>query len=190
MTLEELKGFVESIVDDIVETSDLVRWLNAGQNRMAIDADATFPQLTTDLSSTFVFDEKYHEVPVLYAAARYKEQDSSLQESRNFMVQFEDAKKTFVAKYEVPFRYRDDPNSQQFVAVGGETGFTITKSSYDYDTSDLQVYVNGIRVKDVQINEDASFTLMQVLVADDCVTCMWEEHSDLVDAPYSWWREW
>lgn len=191
MTLQEMINAINRRIDDIVITPDAVEWLNEGQNIMAIAVGAKFPQLSTsDLSGTFVFDAKYHGIPVLFACARYKEQDSSLQESNNFMTQFEEFKKEFVENYEVPPRYRDDRHSQQFIAREGEDTFVITKVDYHPSSGDLKVYVNDLPVypRFIGSGADRSFTLETPCQEGDAVTAIWEIHTDMQEPPYPWWR--
>lgn len=188
MNLQEMKAAVERRVDDVVDIADVVEWLNSAKDRMATAKEAKFPDLSaTDLQGTFPFDSKYHEGPVAYAAAKAKELDSALSEASNYMSQFEDIKKEFVDNYELPPRYRDDRLSQQFTATEGQTLFTITKNGYNSRQGDLKVYVNDVEADFVK-SDNRGFVLTVVTSAGDVVTAVWEEHQDIVEPPYSWWK--
>ena len=187
MNLQQMIDAINRRVDDAVNTQDAVEWLNSGKNQMAMAIGATFPDLVaTELSSSFAFDEKYHEAPVLYASACFKEQDSSIGEAQNFMYKFEILKNEFVKNYDLPVSYRDNHLTQQFVADGVNNTFAITKESYSTSYGDLKVYVNNVRTTDFTVSGN-TFTCQNV-VKDDRITATWEEHADLIDPPYNWWN--
>lgn len=190
MNLQQMIDAINSRLEEVVDNNEAVEWLNAGKNQMAIAVGAKFPDLNpANMQDTFVFDERFHEAPVLYACARYKERDSAIGESANFMAQFEALKKEFALEYVVPPRYREDRMSQQFIAADGQTTFTITKDTYDFRYGDLKVYVNDVPCHNVQISRDNTFTILSpTLKQGDAVTAIWEEHVDLIEPPYNWWR--
>jgi hypothetical protein len=191
MNLQEMISAINRRIDDVIATSDAVDWLNEGQNLMGIAVGAKFPQLSvSDMTGTFAFDEVYHGIPILFACARYKEQDSSLQESNNFINQFEAHKKDFVERYELPPRYRMDRQSQQFTATDGQDTFTITKIDYSPTSGELKVYVNDLPVSLISINDDKSFVLALPCLLGDAVTAVWEEHPYLEEPPYPWMKNW
>lgn len=192
MNLQQMINLINTNVDDVVSTNDAVAWLNTGKNKMAIAVGALFPDIaiTSDLSDTFVFPAKYHHLPVLYACASYKGQDTSLQEKGSFMQEFVDGLQDFVARYDVPPYYRDDDTSEQFIATAGQSIFTINKNSYDPVSGDLKVYINGRQTFDFTPNRDTrykEFILATACNTGDKVTALWEIHTDLIEAPYSWW---
>lgn len=187
MTLQEMIDAINRRVDDVVDTADAVEWLNAGKNQMALAIGANFPDLSAnDMQGTYPFPAKYHEGPVLYACARFKEQDSSLAEAASFMTQFEVFKREFATAYEVPPRYLDTPNSQQFDVQEGQMIFTITKESYSRSQGDLKVYLND-QPAEFAKGTSKSFILLTSCKAGDRVTAVWENHADLINPPYNWW---
>jgi len=187
MTFQEMIEAINRRVDDVVDTADAIEWLNAGKNQLAIAVGAKFPDIDpANLDQSFPFDDKYHEAPVLYACARFKEQDGSLGEAANYMAQFEFLKREFVTNYVVPPRYLDTRNSQQFVVQEGQALFTITKESYDRSYGDLKVYLND-EPAEFCLGEGNTFMLLTPCKAGDIVTAVWEEHADLVQPPYNWW---
>ena len=188
MTLQEMLAAVNRRIDDVAVQADAVEWLNEGKNKMAIAVGASFPDVSV-LTDSFVFDARFHGLPVLFASARYKEQDAVLSEANNFMVQFMDGLKDFITKYEVPPIYREDHTTQQFTATVADDTFTITKQTYDKTQGDLVVYVNGIATTNFTINLDGTVKVYGT-VSGDKVTMVWEEHVDLVQPPYSFWGRW
>lgn len=206
MNLQDMIAAINRRVDDTISTTDAVDFLNAGQNVLAMEIGASFEQLqVTNLSGTFDFPEKYHEIPVIYACMRFKELDSVLTEANNYRAQFEQMKKYFVTSYQIPIWQRDDRLVQQFIALGGQTAFVITKDGYDPNQGDLQVYKNGIKlmawervistvVDEADIvttltttNDPYGFIVTNACVLGDKITAIWEEHQDIVEPPYSWW---
>lgn len=188
MNLQQMIDAINRRVDDVVDATDAVEWLNSGKDQMAIAVEATFPDLDiANMQGTFPFPSKYHEGPVLYAAARFKEYDSSISEAANFMAQFETVKQNFVRNYSVPPSYRDDRLAQQFIVSSGQTEFAITKQGYEPRYGDLVVYVNDLRVDRELVEDSTAFTPLASLAPGDRVTAVWEEHNDLIDPPYNWW---
>jgi hypothetical protein len=188
---------INANVDDVVDNTTAVRWLNAGQNQMAVEARASFTQLSaTNLNGTFDFPEKYHETPVLYACAMYQSSESSIGEKNSYFVQFQDGLKSFIENYDVPMVQRDDTNTQQFTktAIDANT-YTITKRGYvDGYKSNLKVYINNVETTLFTIN-DKSFTLteivgVQVPVDGDKITAQWEDRPEMIEPPYTWWKAW
>ena len=48
MTLQEMIDAINRRVDDVVDTTDAVEWLNAGKNQMALAIGANFPDLSAN----------------------------------------------------------------------------------------------------------------------------------------------
>lgn len=208
MKLAEMFTLLNLYVDDVVSSTAATTLINAGQNKMAAEIKAAFPQLSvTDTEGTFVFPEKYHETPVLYAAAMIKAQDSSIREKESFLGQFEQGKADFIENWTVPPRYKDDQNVQQFrstadVSLVIPTTYTITSETYDPNFSQLIVYVNDLKTTrytfptsevyptvttSTYSNNIKSFTLLDVPPADAYITAIWEIHAEYQSPPYSWW---
>jgi hypothetical protein len=60
MKLSEMHELLRFYVDDAVSLTVATSILNAGQNSMAIEVKASFPQLNATLpEGTFIFPEKY-----------------------------------------------------------------------------------------------------------------------------------
>lgn len=190
-TLQDCMNGLNDLVEDIVDQNAAVRWFNQAQNRMASSVKAIFTQFSTDTSLTTIIDvpDKWAEALVLFAAAKYKEVDTALQEANNFMAQFQEVHKEFTENFQVPVQLLDDHNVQQFVATAGQTDFTITKQGFSPAVGVLKVFVNGVETTDFQSN-DTVFTLTTGANVSDKVTALWEVHGDLIAPPYSWMGGW
>lgn len=187
MKLSEMFTLLNIYVDDVVAATTATTLFNAGQNKMAAEIKAAFPQLTASVTDgTFIFPEKYHETPVLYAAAMIKAQDSSVREKESYLNQFHDGLNSFTENWDVPARYKDDINVQQFIAIDGQTKFTITKDSYAYNFSNIQVFVNDLEISAFSADSTNAITLVKACVAGDCVTTTWIVNDSLQRPPYPW----
>jgi hypothetical protein len=189
MILSDMLLAFNDQTDDFADTTTIVRWLNFAQNDMATVVEAKFPQLDpSNMNDTFVFDEKFHELPIMYAVAKFKAADTSDSEANLAMQEYLDKRTWFMANYKKPMRYNDEATVQQFVATAGQTVFTITDTGYDYRTGNLKVYVNDVKQPKLSYKYDrySTFTLLTACNDGDCVTAEWEEHSEMEDAPYGW----
>jgi hypothetical protein len=183
-------------VDDVVETSTAVSWLNAGQNKMAAEARASFTQLSaTNLNGTFDFPEKYHEVPVLYACAMFQSSESSIGEKESYLRQFEEGVKSFIENFDIPVELRDDSNTQHFTKTAtDENQYFITKRGYS-DRSNLKVYRNGVETTLFSLIEKNGFEILFIVnvqepAVGDKITARWEDRPDLQEPPYPWMKAW
>lgn len=207
MTLTELTNAINRRIDDVIPQADAIEYMNAAKNRMGYEVRAKFPDLdTTNVTSfPFVFDDKWSELLVMFASARFKERDVMLDEARNFMAQFEDGLKYFVEYYEPIIQYKDDAWCQQFTAQTGQSAFVITKVGYDHSSANLKAYVNGLESTDFTIPTQSNtpitttlaatndprgfvFNPTTTLNAGDQITALWEIHDDLTAPPYTWWK--
>lgn len=175
MNISEMISLVEAYIDDLVDTTTCVTMLNAGQSQMETEAQVRFPPIVQTVEMDFVppYPEIYHEIPVLYAAAMYKAQDSSIREKDSFMAQFYDRLRSFVANYDPPVQYLNRANVQQFDAAEDQTVFTVTKTTYNAVYGNPVAYVNGNPV-DAAIN-DRTVTLPSPAAEGAIVTVMWDD---------------
>lgn len=211
MTVDDLINATNSRVDDELHGDSAVyEWFNSGLNQLGIAVQAIFPQLSQN-TDTPAIPAKYHEALAVYAAAKYKERDSSLSESNNFMGQFNEMKKDFVKFYDPPLQYRDDELSELFTAQAGQLAYVITNKTYNPMAGNLQVYYNGrlltpnvdyflpdnpaqtytqIITTNTETNDQDGFVLNanMTIHAGDLISAIWEEHADYVEPPYSFWR--
>jgi len=206
VNVQDMINAVNRRIDDTIDSTTIVDYLNAGQNVMGMQVNALFTSLSAGTTTyTPVYDTKYHEIPVLYACMRIKEMDSVLTEAQNFRDQFETQLKYFVLNYRVPPSLRDDRMSQQYTASSGQTAFVISKLTYDPDSSTITVYKNdrewlgwskvtstvsdssSIVTTTTSTNDPNGIILNTACTAGDLITLVWDEHSDVANPPYSWW---
>jgi hypothetical protein len=183
---------INANVDDVVDSNTAINWLNAGQNIMAVESKAVFSQLSnTNLTGTFDFPAKYHEVPVLYACAMYQSSESSIGEKNSYVIQFQEGVKNFTETYDVPMQYRDDSTTEQFTKTSTDNNtYTITKRGYlDGYKSNLKVYINNV-VTTLFVATDKSFTLTYTPTVGDKITASWEDRPEMNEPPYTWWKAW
>lgn len=208
LTQDKLVQAVCNRVDDSPANTSVTDWLNSGQNVMANKVGAIFPQLDPNNSSSqFVFDDKWAEIPVIYACARFKQADLMYPDADRYMQQFNDLLKDFVARYNLPEQYMDSPQAQQYTATAGQTDFTITKESFDPRFGNLRVYVNGnlaqFNTSDNAVSSTVAqaydraalvvpytFTLTTACVGGEYVTAVWDMNTELEFPPYSFWTRW
>ncbi len=191
MKLSEMITLLNTYVDDVVAASTATTLFNAGQNKMAAELKAAFPQLvSTAVDSTLSFSEKYHEIPVLYAAAMIKAQDSSVREKGSFLDQFHDGMASFIENYDLPAQYKDDVNVAQYVAAAAQQVFTITNDTYLDQYSNLKVYVNSVRTYDFTKPTATSFSLNTACVGGEFVTAIWDIDHAMQEPPYPWMAGW
>ena len=183
-------------VDDVIDNSVAVSWLNAGQNKMASEARASFTQFTlTSLNSTPDFPEKYHEIPVLYACAMFQSSESSISEKESYLRQFEEGVTSFIENYDIPVELRDDSNTQHFTKTStDENRYFISKRGYS-DRSNLKVYINGVETTLFSLIEKNGFEILFIVnvqepVVNDKITARWEDRPDLQEPPYPWMKAW
>lgn len=212
MNLQQMIDAVNNRVDDSISGTLITEYLNAGQNVMAMEVGAAFTQFVYgQMTVSPDFDEKYHEIPVLYACMRIKEMDSVLTEAANYRMQFEERKKFFIANYQVPIYLRDDRITQQFTASAGQMAFVITKTTYDPQQGSLTVYktsygttnstdlisftrvvstitdVSQASTTNTTTNDPRGFILTYACAVGDKITAVWQEHNDIVQPPYPFW---
>lgn len=199
MQLQELKAMMWDRVDDAPLDLTVMRWFDAAQLRLASAVNAKFPKFVTNGTFTPtvepVFDEQWHEALVVFACARYKEAEASLNEVANYQQQFDNIVKEMTENYEVPLIYRNDRVSQQFTVTDPtQMTFTITKIGYDPTYGNLKVFINGLETTDFALAWDGtkafSINATTSLVVNDIVTALWEEHYEFQESPVPWWNNW
>ena len=176
MNVAQMKKMLEFYVDDIVENDIAVQLFNEGKNEMAIVVDADFPdlQITSDLSDEFAFDEKYHNAPVLYAAAMVKAYDSSLNEKNSFMQQFQQAVARFNTNYVVPIQFRNEAGYWHYT-VTEDAGVTEVSVSDEYyhTWSWVKVYLDEVLTNDAGVYGN-KITFPSVVPKGTIITVCWD----------------
>jgi len=195
--LSEMIALTNSYIDDVAPNDEIIRWLNMGKDRMAIEVKSTFPDLPTvaqdqTLTATFIFPAKYHEVPCLYAAAMYRGQESSLNEKGSFMQQFELGVRNFSENYNPPMQYRDEHNIIQYTATAGQTDFVIANDMFTPFYGDVRFYVNSVPNDYFVVQSKALFKYVGTtpLTNGAKVTLIFEQNANFIEPPYHWMRSW
>jgi hypothetical protein len=190
MNATALQQKVNTRLGEFLDAPTVLGWFDDAQNQMAMMANAVFPQFLNPDGSLSglaapVFDNKYHEALVIYAIARYREQDSSLQEMTYMDKQFNAMLTEFARKYNVPPQYRDDAITNQYIATAGQLQYRILDDNFDQNYMNTCVYQNSNPVPfktgtlkltspsmyiDV-VNLDPSVTVL----AGDVITIVWED---------------
>lgn len=187
MQLSEMIRLVGIYIDDVADSSDILLLLNAAKNAMATEVRCTFPDLvaSTDMSDTFVFDAEYHEIPVLYAAAMLKSQDSAVREKESYLSQYMAGISNFAENYDPPVQYLNLPNVQHFIATVAQTDYIVTKGGFHPRYGNLKLYRNSLPIVEDFVIGSNIFKLSPLtsVVAGDIITAVWEMNSDYGYAP-------
>lgn len=183
-------AMLQVLIDDVPDQADAVALLNAGQDKLAVEVSASFPALNvSDQEASPVYPKEYHQLPVFFAAAMFKGQDSSIAEKNSYMGDFISGLQDFSENYDPPVNYLNKPTVQQFDVVDIEQAiFFITKRGYSARYGNPEAYVNGVPV-DFEKQYDGSILLLEPAVTGDRVTVQWEEHYDFTTRPayYAGW---
>jgi hypothetical protein len=187
MNVGQMKALLEFYIDDISDETIALQLFNAGKDRMSAEIEVDYPDVVGggNLLDSFAFDPKFHELPVLYAAAMYKAADSSVNEKNSFMAQFEAGVTRFVQQATVEIDQKTGETTQQLVAssTSAQDGFLITKNDFSPRFTEMHVYVNGLETWDYRWSPD-NFRLILIpsAVEGDKVTITWEMN-DIWTAP-------
>lgn len=187
MNFAAMKTLLEYYVDDTVDTPIALILVNEGKNKMAAAVHAKFPDIVeSGTGDTFVFDDRFHELPVLYAAAMVKAYDSSVREKDSFMMDFKDGLKEFAKEYSPPIQYvADNGYSQAFTAAAGDTTFTVTNPSFS-TYGNVDVYLNSSPVPHSRVGN--VITLPSPLLGGEILTVTWDPLG--YDNVQPWMRMW
>lgn len=188
MKFSDMKTLLEFYVDDIVDTKTAIILFNAGKDKMAAAVNAKFPNLPDQTigEEEFVFDSRFHELPVLYAAAMVKSYDSSIREKESYDAQFRDGIREFVENYDPPIQYLDNELVKHITVTDplGQSNFKITAANYNR-YSDVNVYVNSELVPFQSIGSE--ITLLDPAPEGSVVTLTW--NPDVYSAE-PWMKVW
>lgn len=182
MKLSEMVGLVNIYIDDVADSGDIVALLNAAKNTMALEVKCRFPDITlnSNMDDTFVFDDVYHETPVLYAAAMLKSQDSAIQEKESYLSQYVSGLSNFSENYDPPVQYLNTPNVEHFTATMSQMNFIITKNNFHPRYGNLKLYKNSVEITDA-FDIDGNAVILSALTTvahGDIITAVWEVNSD------------
>ena len=188
MRYAKMKELLEFYVDDIVDTTIAVQLFNAGKDKLAAAVNAKFPDLPENPTGDeeFVFDSRFHELPVIYAAAMVKSYDSSIREKESYLAQFQDGIREFVENYDPPVQYLDTDYVKHFTVTdeNGQSEFAVISRNYN-SYGDIDVYVNSVPV--AFRRSGPNITLVEPAPEGSTVTLMWEPNFYSAD---SWLKAW
>lgn len=187
MNYGDMKKLLEYYVDDVVDTTTTTALFNSGKNKMAIAVHAEFPDITpTAPNDNFVFDARFHEIPVLYAAAMAKSYDSSLQEKNSYLNQYETGLRDFIQNYDPPIQYLRQEYMQHMTVseLLGTTSVAVTNPTYN-TRGVVDVYVNSVPV--TYTGTATGIDLISPAPLGSVITVVWEPN--IYNAP-SWMKAW
>jgi hypothetical protein len=188
MDYNAMKDLLEFYIDDVIDTPIAVTLFNEGKNKMANVVNANFPDLPEAPveGDQFVFDAKYHNAPVLYAAAMYKGYDSSIGEKQSYMADFQEALRDFQNDYIVPLVYRNDSLIYKYTVTEttGIDTITVTDESFNR-YGNLSVYVNNLPASYSRYGN--VFTFATTIPLGSTVIVAWEPNQYYVEP---WNRMW
>jgi len=193
----QVQALIKAVQDRLQESALdgllILDWMDEAQNRIGLRVGAIFPKFlnpdgTQSTLAEPVFDNRYHELLVIYACARYRESDEAMNEAQYIDNLFENRLNEAAVYIQVPLTYRDDPFTQQFTAVLAQTDFPITKPNFFPQFNYLQVYLNGsIKQRFVDyriIGNTVSF--LNPMAGGEQITCTWQEAEPYNVKPNTW----
>jgi hypothetical protein len=188
-----IKAVQDRLQEPALEGILILGWMDEAQNRIGLRAGAVFPKFlnpdgTQSALTEPVFDNRYHELLVIYACARYRESDEAMNEAQYIDNLFEHRLSEATVYIQVPTIYQDNPFAQQFIAIANQTDFQITKPNFFPHLNYLQVYLNGTPQKrSVDYRLDGNTVKLSVpTMLGDQVSCTWEEAEPYNIPPRTW----
>lgn len=195
MNLGDYKRKIKSLAenDNSISATDITDWLDDAIGEVNQALKTNFP-LMTGQPDTYSpeFDSRFHEVLMLFAQKRYREQDADYNSSGYWQAQFEGMLQVMQRDMTIPPSYRADPSVQQIVVPNPVVAtFNITMP-YGAYFSDLEVYQNDNRLYDDQgywtvnqFNRQITFTCS--LTAGDKLTIVFVNDDVTNQPPFEWW---
>lgn len=194
MTLDEIISATRTLAenDQSISQNDIVAWVDMAINRINQALQANIP-LTKGKPTTYEpeFDPRYHEALVMFAVSKYYEADSAYANAQYFMQQFENMVSLMQRDMEIKPSMRADYNVQQIVVTDPSVSAYTLNMPYGSYFDTVSVYHNDVPVdlKNYYLNlynKQIVFTGI-TLSANDKITIVFENNSDMNNPPYSWW---
>lgn len=188
-----IKAVQDRLQEDTLEGLIILGWFDEAQNRLGIRTGGNFPRFlnpdgTQSTVDEPVFDDRYHELLIIYACARYRESDEAIGEAQYLDSIFETILSECVNTIQIIPMYQDTAYSQQFIATTGQTDFVITKPNFSPRYNELRIYVNNVlksTPKDYRMDMN-TIRITSGLVEGDRVSALWEDADLLNDPPQTW----
>lgn len=188
MKMQEMMTLFEYYVDDVIDTSTVVSTFNRGKDIMIQDMDVEVPDLDySNPNDQYIFPEKFHELPLLYAAAMFKAYDSSLQEKESFLQQFYAGVQKFKTGWEIPEHLKKG-DDRQVITLEEDlltNDITITSNTYT-KYGFVDVYVNGTLVPNTRYGKIISIDSSIKLMKGDIITVIWDTYHVWHRPQYTW----
>lgn len=194
MTLDEIISATRTLAenDQSISQNDIVAWVDMAIDRINQALQANIPHVKGK-STAYVpeFDSRYHEALVMFAVAKYYEADSAYNNAQYFMQQFENMVMSMQRDMEIKPSMRADYNVQQIVVTDPNTSVYTLDMPFGSYFDVINVYRNDSLVdpKNYYLNlynKQIVFTGI-TLSANDKITIVFENNSDMNNPPYSWW---
>lgn len=197
MQLSEIRAYVKDLAEQDLSITDaqVDRWVNSAINRINTALESNFPKIITGAAGTYEpeFDERYHEILVIFANAKYRESDADFNSAGYFMNTFNDMLMDMQRDMEIPPAFRKDKDVQQIVVTNATTiGYNLSMpygSYFDY----ISVYKNNVLLEPKYYRialETKTITMLTTLVVNDKITVVFENDSALNQPPHAWWSNW
>lgn len=188
MNYAEAKVLLEYYVDDVVDTATTSLLLNAGKNKMAVAVHSKFPDIEPVApNDTFVFDDRFHELPVLYAAAMAKSYDSSIQEKNSYLTQFEINLKDFVQNYDPPIQYVQAEYIYHMTVTESVGTTLVDVMNKTYNThGNVNAFVNSMPIPHLRTR--TGIVLHEPAPFGSVITVTWEPNR--YEGAQSWQKAW
>lgn len=181
MNISTLIKSTNDRLQETLPTLTIIGWFNEAQNKLASRVEAVFPSLvnkdgTQSPITEPVWDDRFHDLLVIYACARFRESDEAIGEAQYLDGLFYDKLTDAVAEMDIPLQYKNNDNTQQFKSTEGQVDFTITKDTFHDTYGKVQVFVNGTELtkfSDFSIS-GRTISLLTPCIENDLVSILWE----------------
>lgn len=178
--------------DQSIANADITGWVDDAIGRINQAMKSNIPT-TSGNTTTLVpaFDARFHECLVIFAVAKYRESDSDYQSAQYFLGTFDDMLKIMQRDMTLLPSVRVDNNVQQIVVPNTTTFVFTLVMDYGSYFDNISVYNNDILVDDKYYKLDVTNRqitfIAYTFAANDKVTILFENNSDLSNPPYQWW---
>lgn len=193
MKMSEIIYKVKSLAenDQSIADTDISKWVDDAINRinqtLQCNIATTGGNITTLVPA---FDERFHEALVLFSVGRYRESDSDYNGAGYYMNQFTDMLHTMQRDMVISPSSRIDFNVQQIIGLVNTQSYTLSIPSGSYFDI-INVYVNDILQNPTAYtitSDTTNITFNTITInANDKITIVFENNSDLNNPPYQWW---
>jgi len=196
MKMSEIITKVKSLAenDQSIVNTDITNWVGDAINRINQAMQCNIPT-TGGNTTTLVpaFDVRFHEALVQFSVGRYRESDSDYNGAMYWMNKFETMLNQMQRDMQLNPSTRVDYNVQQITGIASTQVYSLSIPYGSYFDI-INVYVNDILKdgsNDYTVSVDnKNITFINVTIAaNDKITIIFENNSDLNNPPYEWWGQ-